>query len=80
MENASEPRNRAERRAQASAARGGSQKFGWKVSEWGTAVGCSRSRVYELLAEGKIASVKLGAARIIVTHPEDFLASLQDAA
>ena len=75
-----EPHNRAERRAAASAARGGSQKFGWRVGEWSRAVGCSRSSTYELIAGKRIASVKFGGARIITTHPADFLASLADEA
>jgi hypothetical protein len=32
--------------------------------------------VYELIAAGRIKSVKIGAARIITTRPVDFLASL----
>jgi hypothetical protein len=77
MEHTSEHRNRAERRAAASAARGDSQKFGWRVNEWSTAVGISRASVYELLAAKTIASVKFGGARIITTQPKDFLASLE---
>jgi excisionase family DNA binding protein len=50
-------------------------KFGWKVKEWAHAVGVSRSYTYELLAEGRITSVKVGAARIITTHPRDFLSA-----
>jgi hypothetical protein len=76
VENISEPTNRAERRAAASAAHGGTKKYGWKVAEWSTAVGCSRARVYQLISAGQIDSVRFGASRIIRTHPEDFLASL----
>jgi hypothetical protein len=79
MEHALEPRNRADRRAAAAAAWGGTQKFGWRVNEWSAAVGCSRASTYELIAAKKIASVKFGGARIITTHPSDFLASLQAA-
>jgi hypothetical protein len=80
MKDTSETRNRSERRAAASAAHGGGQKFGWKVTEWSNAVGCSRSRTYELIAEQRIDSIKLGSSRLIVTHPADFLASLKGAA
>jgi hypothetical protein len=76
MEHTSEPHNRAERRARASAARGGSEKFGWRVNEWSTAVGCSRARTYQLISAGEIDSVKFGASRIIRTHPQDFLSAL----
>ncbi len=51
-------------------------KAGWRINEWGPAVGIGRSQVCELIAAGAIDSVKLGAARIIVTSPTDFLASL----
>lgn len=56
------------------------QKFGWRVPEWANAAGVSRSLVYELIQERRIASTKLGAARIITTHPATFLASLGEAA
>ena len=75
-----ETQSRAAPRAEASVARGGSQKFGWRVNEWSAAVGCSRASTYELIAAKIIASVKFGGARIITTHPADFLASLRDAA
>jgi len=51
-------------------------KAGWRVNEWAADVGVSRAYVYELLKKKSIASVKLGAARIITTRPSDFLASL----
>ena len=56
------------------------EKLGWRVNEWAVAVGISRASVYELIAAKTIASVRFGGARIITTHPKDFLASLQDAA
>jgi hypothetical protein len=71
MDNVAEPRNRAD-----ASARSGTEKRGWRVGEWSTSVGCSRALTYQLLAAGRIASVKLGAARIITTSPADFLASL----
>ena len=56
------------------------RKFGWRVNEWSDAIGCSRASTYELIAAGRIESVKFGGARIIRTHPDAFLASLaQDA-
>jgi hypothetical protein len=55
------------------------EKFGWRVPEWASSVGLSRAYVYELLNEGKICSVKIGTARIITTHPLDYLSSLADA-
>jgi hypothetical protein len=51
-------------------------KVGWRVIEWGDAVGLSRASVFELLADRKIDSVKHGSARIITTSPADFLATL----
>ena len=70
--------NRAERRAAASAVRGGTEKYGWRVGEWSFAVGCSRARTYQLISTGVIESVRFGASRIILTHPETFLTSLAD--
>jgi excisionase family DNA binding protein len=51
-------------------------KCGWRVSEFAAATGISRSLVYEKIDEGMIASVKLGASRIITTSPSEFLAAL----
>lgn len=56
------------------------EKCGWRVNEWASAVSLSRARVYELLADQTIASVRCGGARIIVTPPKQFLESLRDAA
>ncbi|HEY3911582.1 MAG TPA: hypothetical protein VGM07_17100 [Stellaceae bacterium] len=53
-------------------------KFGWRISEWGPAVGVSRSLVHELIADGSIKSVKLGASRIVITPPDEFLKSLAE--
>jgi hypothetical protein len=52
-------------------------KVGWRVSEWATAVGLCRASVYNLLAAGRLRSVKVGAARIILTPPADFLESFE---
>jgi hypothetical protein len=73
-----EPRNRAERRVAASIERGHDAKHGWRVAEWASAAGCSRSFVYNLLAAKQLDSVKLGRSRVIITHPADFLATLRD--
>jgi hypothetical protein len=73
-----EPRNRAERRASASIERGHDAKHGWRVAEWASAAGCSRSFVYNLLAAKQLESVKLGRSRVIITHPRDYLAALHD--
>jgi hypothetical protein len=55
-------------------------KAAWKVREWSQAVGCSRSRTHERIAQKRVASVKFGATRLITTSPEDFIASLRGAA
>ena len=52
-------------------------KVGWRPREWARDTGVSLSLTYEFLAAGRIASVKLGSARIIITSPAQFLASLQ---
>jgi hypothetical protein len=76
MERTSEPQNRAVRRTAAVDAHGGTRKYGWKVAEWSTAVGCSRARTYQLIVAGAIDSVRFGGSRIIRTHPADFVAAL----
>jgi AraC-like DNA-binding protein len=73
-----QPRNRAERRAAEAAERGKQAKFGWRVTEWASAIGCSRSYVYNLLAADTIVSVRSGRSRIILTHPADYLGSLRE--
>ena len=55
-------------------------KAGWGLPEWTAAVGVSRSYAYELLASGRLPSVKLGARRIITQSPADFLAEIAAAA
>lgn len=52
-------------------------KVGWRVSEWADDVGLGRAFTYQLISEGRIKSVKVGGARIIVTPPADYLRSLQ---
>jgi excisionase family DNA binding protein len=52
------------------------EKAGWRVNEWAASAGISRSSVYELIADNRIASVRFGGARIITTAPQVFLASL----
>ena len=56
------------------------EKYGWRINDWSAAVGCSRARTYELIAGGRIDTVKLGTARLVLTHPRDFLESLRGAA
>jgi hypothetical protein len=51
-------------------------KVGWWVGEWADACGLCRATVYNLLAAGKLRSVKSGAARIIMTAPTEYLESL----
>lgn len=51
-------------------------KVGWRINEFADAVGLCRASVYNLLAAGSIDSVKIGAARIIVTAPRDYLTAL----
>jgi hypothetical protein len=51
-------------------------KAGWRVREWCGAVGVGRSHLYELLNQKKVRAVKSGKATIIVTPPQEYLASL----
>jgi hypothetical protein len=54
------------------------EKVGWRVEEWAHDVGVSRSLVYQFLATKRIASKKVGSARVITTRPEEFLASMPE--
>ncbi|MEO5375636.1 MAG: hypothetical protein H7840_15430 [Alphaproteobacteria bacterium] len=51
-------------------------RYGWSINDWAKSTGISRASAYNLLAEGKITSVKYHSKRIVTTHPRDFLASL----
>jgi hypothetical protein len=55
-------------------------KVGWRVSEWGPAVGVCDATVYNYLSRGIIEAVKVGdrekAALLIITSPTDFIAAL----
>jgi hypothetical protein len=53
-------------------------KCGWRVSEFAEAVGLCRASIYNLMSIGRLRSVKVGSARVIVTSPSEFLASLAD--
>jgi excisionase family DNA binding protein len=54
-------------------------KLAYSVSEAAEALGIGRSLVYELMASGRLSSLKLGSRRLILhTHLEDFLRTLSD--
>lgn len=55
-------------------------KAGYSVSEFCNAVSIGRSKLYELMGEGKVQSVTLGRRRIITESPTDFLTRLAKAA
>jgi hypothetical protein len=56
-------------------------KAAWSVKNWCADLDLSPAYAYELLAEKKITSVKVGGKRLITTSPKDFVASFaQDAA
>jgi hypothetical protein len=55
-----------------------SHKSGWRVREWGDAVGLSRSSTFNLLKAGRLKFVKFGRSTIITTGPAEFLAGLGD--
>lgn len=53
------------------------QKVAYRIDEWGHAVGLGRSKIYQLIAEGRIEVVKCGARTLVTTLPTDFLESLR---
>lgn len=56
------------------------EQVAWGVRSWAASTDLSPAFVYELLAAGKLDSVKVGGKRLILTSPRDFLASLGDEA
>ena len=59
-----------------SAAQPVSTKVAWTIEQWADDVGLCRMTVYNLFAQGRIASVKAGKRRLIVTSPAEYVASL----
>ena len=57
----------------------GELRLSWPVNDWRNVTGLGRTTIYKLMAEGQIESVKVGAKRLITTHPRDFLNSLKEA-
>lgn len=55
---------------------GSAAKAAWRIPEWASATGVGRSKIYELLAAGQIASVCIGRRRVIVTSPADFIKAM----
>jgi len=51
-------------------------KCGWRIGEWADDVGLGRAFVCKMISEGRIKSVKVGGARVIVTAPADYLRKL----
>ena len=53
-------------------------KRGWRIREWGDATGLSRSTIFNMMKDGRIAFVKCGRSTILTTTPTEFLAALGD--
>jgi hypothetical protein len=49
----------------------------WRVAVWRQIVPMSHSKFYEERAAGRIETVKLGAATLVVTSPKQYVASLR---
>jgi excisionase family DNA binding protein len=52
----------------------------WTVRDWARQTSLSKSYVYVLLEKRRIASVKAGKRRLITTPPDQYIASLAEAA
>jgi hypothetical protein len=52
------------------------KQAGWSIPHWSSAIDVSPSYTRELIAAGRIKSVKVGAKRLITTDPVEFLANL----
>jgi hypothetical protein len=55
-----------------------SPKRAWRPREWRAEVPCSLSKLYELIRESRIKTVKLDGARLILTSPQEFLEGLPE--
>jgi hypothetical protein len=54
---------------------GATPRVGWRPKRWADEADLSRSKTYQLIKDGTIKAVKVGAARIIITPPAEYLAS-----
>lgn len=46
----------------------------WGLRDWCRATSLSKAFVYELIAAGKVESVRVGGKRLITTSPREFVA------
>lgn len=67
-----EPRNRRERRALAA----GHEPAAWRVNSWLEEVPIGRTKFYAEWRDGRIKTVKVGSATLVITRPKDYLAAL----
>lgn len=51
-------------------------KAAWSVKSWCACLDLSPAYAYELMAAGKVASVKIGGKRLITISPKEFLLGL----
>ena len=50
----------------------------WRVNDWRQQVPISRTKFYEQRNAGLIRTVKVGAATLVLTSPQEYLAALRD--
>jgi hypothetical protein len=67
-----EAQNRHERRA----AGAGHEPAAWRINDWRREVPISRTKFYSECSAGRIKTVKVGSATLVVTSPRDYLAAL----
>ncbi|ASG21372.1 hypothetical protein [Nitrospirillum viridazoti] len=53
-------------------------KLAWSMREWRAAVGLGATKTQQLVNENAVASVKVGAKRLITTPPDTFLKRLHE--
>lgn len=51
-------------------------RVAWTVKEWGSATRLGKTKIYELIKEKQIRSVKSGVKRLITTSPGEYLNGL----
>lgn len=55
-------------------------QIAWSVKSWCDGLDISAAFAYELMAAGKVPSVKIGGKRLITVSPREFIAGLAEKA
>lgn len=73
----SEPRNRHARRAIEAGHDVRLEPAAWRINDWRRQVPMSRTKFYQERDAGRVETVKLGSATLVITSPQDYIALLR---